>query len=73
MVDFTMLRDATPEPGDAILVNYGWAMYWNNPQKYNDARFFVGENQGSPGIGVEVARWAGPRTCFRIQECLAYS
>ena len=44
--------------GHAILFNYGWAVYWNNPQKYNDARFFVGENQGSPGIGVEVARWA---------------
>jgi kynurenine formamidase len=46
------------EAGDAILFNYGWAVHWNNPQKYNDARFFVGENQGSPGIGVEVARWA---------------
>ncbi|MGH9253570.1 MAG: cyclase family protein [Vicinamibacterales bacterium] len=46
------------EPGDAILFNYGWAANWGNPQKYNDARFFVGENQGSPGIGVEVSRWA---------------
>jgi kynurenine formamidase len=45
------------EPGDAILFNYGWAVNWNNPQKYNDSRFFVGENQGSPGIGLEVARW----------------
>ena len=52
------MREETIEPGDAILFNYGWAMYWNNAQKYNDARFFVGENQGSPGIGVEVARWA---------------
>jgi len=52
------MNESTIEPGDAILFNYGWAMYWNNPQKYNDARFFVGENQGSPGIGVEVARWA---------------
>ena len=52
------LRDEDIEPGDAILFNYGWAVHWNNPQKYNDARFFVGENQGSPGIGVEVARWA---------------
>ena len=52
------MNERTIEPGDAILFNYGWAMYWNNPQKYNDARFFVGENQGSPGIGVEVARWA---------------
>jgi len=52
------LREESIEAGDAILFNYGWAVYWNNPQKYNDARFFVGENQGSPGIGVEVARWA---------------
>ncbi len=52
------MNENTIEPGDAILFNYGWAMYWNNPQKYNDARFFVGENQGSPGIGVEVSRWA---------------
>ena len=52
------IREESIEPGDAILFNYGWAVHWNNPQKYNDARFFVGENQGSPGIGVEVARWA---------------
>ena len=52
------IREDSIEPGDAILFNYGWAVNWNNPQKYNDARFFVGENQGSPGIGVEVARWA---------------
>jgi len=52
------VREDSIEPGDAILFNYGWAVYWSNPQKYNDARFFVGENQGSPGIGVEVARWA---------------
>ena len=55
------LREDSIEPGDAILFNYGWAVYWSNPQKYNDARFFVGENQGSPGIGVEVARWAVER------------
>ena len=36
----------------------GGRVNWNNPPKYNDARFFLGENQGSPGIGVEVARWA---------------
>ncbi len=52
------VREDSFEPGDAVLFNYGWAVYWNNPAKYNDARFFVGENQGSPGIGVEVARWA---------------
>ncbi|MBI2186707.1 MAG: cyclase family protein [Acidobacteria bacterium] len=52
------IKEDSIEPGDAILFNYGWAVNWTNPQKYNDARFFVGENQGSPGIGVEVSRWA---------------
>jgi len=52
------VREDSIEAGDAILFNYGWAIHWGNPAKYNDARFFVGENQGSPGIGVEVARWA---------------
>ena len=52
------IREDTIEAGDALLFNYGWAVHWGNPAKYNDARFFVGENQGSPGIGVEVARWA---------------
>jgi kynurenine formamidase len=51
------VREDSIEPGDAILFNYGWAVNWNNPAKYNDSRFFVGENQGSPGIGIEVARW----------------
>ena len=51
------ISESSIEPGDAILFNYGWAVNWNNPQKYNDSRFFVGENQGSPGIGLEVARW----------------
>jgi kynurenine formamidase len=52
------VSEASIETGDAVLFNYGWAVNWNSPQKYNDARFFVGENQGSPGIGVDVARWA---------------
>lgn len=52
------INENSIEPGDAILFNYGWAVHWGNAQKYNDSRFFVGENQGSPGIGVEVARWA---------------
>jgi len=51
------ISEAGIEPGDAILFNYGWAVHWNNGPKYNDSRFFVGENQGSPGIGLEVARW----------------
>jgi kynurenine formamidase len=52
------VREDGIEPGDAVLFNYGWAVHWNNAQKYNDSRFFQGENQGSPGIGVEVSRWA---------------
>ena len=44
-------------PGDAVLLNYGWAANWGKPQKYNDGAFFVGENNGSPGIGHEVANW----------------
>lgn len=51
------IREDSIEPGDAILFNYGWAVNWNNPSKYNDSRFFVGDNNGSPGIGGEVARW----------------
>jgi kynurenine formamidase len=51
------INEASIEAGDAILFNYGWAVNWGNPQKYNDGRFFVGDNQGSPGIGIEVARW----------------
>jgi kynurenine formamidase len=47
----------TIEPGDAVLLNYGWSAYWTNPSRYNDSRFGVGENEGSPGIGPEVARW----------------
>lgn len=43
--------------GDAVIFNYGWSVYWSNPSKYNDSRIGVGENEGSPGIGGEVARW----------------
>ena len=45
------------QPGDAILFNYGWAVNWNNPPKYNNADYDHPENDGSPGIGVAVARW----------------
>ena len=45
------------EPGDAILLNYGWAVNWSNPSKYNDSFIGRGENEGSPGIGGEVANW----------------
>ena len=51
------ISEASIEPGDAILFNYGWAVNWTNGSKYNDGRFNVGDNKGSPGIGIEVARW----------------
>jgi hypothetical protein len=41
----------------ASLFNYGWAVNWTNPSKYNDSYIGTGENQGSPGIGIEVANW----------------
>jgi kynurenine formamidase len=56
------IAERSIEPGDAILFNYGWAAAnWTNPSKYNDSRFGVGENKGSPGIGPEVARWLSER------------
>lgn len=60
------MKEESIEPGDAILFNYGWAVNWGNGPKYNDARFFVGENQGSPGIGVEVSRWAAARKASMV-------
>jgi kynurenine formamidase len=49
------------EPGDAVLFNYGWAVNWTNPSRYNDGRVGTGENKGSPGLGIEVARWVTGR------------
>jgi kynurenine formamidase len=43
--------------GDAILFNYGWSVHWGNPAKYNDGYVGRGENEGSPGIYTDVARW----------------
>jgi kynurenine formamidase len=51
------MTEATVKPGDAVLFNYGWSVNWNNPSKYNDSFVGKGENQGSPGIYAEVARW----------------
>ena len=45
------------EQGDAVLFNFGWSVNWTNPSKYNDSYVGVGENEGSPGIYTEVARW----------------
>jgi kynurenine formamidase len=51
------MTETSVEQGDAVLFNYGWAVNWTNPSKYNDSFIGTGENQGSPGIGVEVANW----------------
>ncbi|MEE8236970.1 MAG: cyclase family protein [Gammaproteobacteria bacterium] len=55
------MSEDTIEQGDAVLFHYGWSVNWTNPSKYNDSRFGVGENEGSPGIGSEVARWLATR------------
>jgi len=60
------VREDSIEPGDAILFNYGWAVNWTTPAKYNDSRFGVGENNGSPGIGIEVARWVTQRKASMV-------
>ena len=51
------MREDAIEDGDAILLNYGWAENWGNASLYNDSRIGIGQNNGSPGIGLEVARW----------------
>jgi kynurenine formamidase len=55
------MREDSIEPGDAVLLNYGWAKNWGNPSLYNDSRVGVGQNDGSPGIGPAVARWIAER------------
>ena len=55
------MSEDTVDQGDAVLFNYGWSVHWANPSRYNDSRFGVGENEGSPGIGSEVARWLASR------------
>jgi kynurenine formamidase len=51
------IREESIEPGDAVVLNYGWAVNWTNPSKYNDGRVGTGENRGSPGIGYAAAQW----------------
>jgi len=43
--------------GDAVFFNYGWAANWGNPSKYNDSYVGTGENEGSPGIYVDITRF----------------
>jgi kynurenine formamidase len=51
------LREDAIQQGDAVLFNFGWAVNWTNPSKYNDSYIGTGDNEGSPGIGVEVGQW----------------
>ena len=51
------MSEDTVQQGDAVLINYGWAVNWGNSSKYNDNRVGQGENEGSPGIFAEVTRW----------------
>jgi kynurenine formamidase len=55
------VEESEIEAGDAILFNYGWAVNWDNPPKYNNADYDDPENEGSPGIGIAVARWLAER------------
>lgn len=55
------MGEDTVEQGDAVLFHYGWSAHWTNPSRYNDSRVGVGDNEGSPGIGPEVARWLASR------------
>ena len=43
--------------GDAVFFNYGWAVNWTNPSKYNDSYVGTGENEGSPGIYADITRF----------------
>lgn len=51
------MSEDTIEQGDAVLFHYGWSVNWTNPSRYNDSFVGTGDNEGSPGIGGEVARW----------------
>lgn len=39
-----------------MLVSGGWRT-GTNPSRYNDSYIGVGENEGSPGLYADVARW----------------
>ena len=56
------MSESAVEQGDAVLFNYGWAVNWGNPSKYNDSYVGTGENEGSPGIYADVARWLVERS-----------
>lgn len=41
-------------PGDAVLIGTGWSAFWPSPD-------FGGHEHGTPGPGVEAARWLAER------------
>lgn len=61
-----MMTEDSVRRGDALLFNYGWAVNWTNPSKYNDGRVGTGDNKGSPGIGFEVAQWITTRSVAMV-------
>ena len=51
------MSEADIQPGDAILLRYGWATHWGNPA-------VSGTNP--PGINIEVARWIVARQAVLV-------
>jgi kynurenine formamidase len=43
------MADFQFQPGDALIFRTGWEEHWSDPATFNN---------GEPGIGIEVARWA---------------
>ncbi|WP_428099343.1 cyclase family protein [Candidatus Rariloculus sp.] len=74
------MSEDTIEQGDAVLFHYGWSVNWTNPSRYNDSFVGAGDNEGSPGIGGDVARWlvtkrpsmvGGDSCCVQIMPATA--
>ncbi len=60
-------RCAAPElrPGDVALIRTGWARYWNDARRM--------QNASSPGPGIDAARWLSSRGVFATgSDTLAY-
>jgi kynurenine formamidase len=45
---FQGMTDDDLQPGDIVLLRYGWSQLWEEPEKYNE---------NPPGIGVKAAQW----------------
>ena len=55
------------KPGDVLLIRTGWARYWK------DARKFVSNERGAPGVNQEGAKWlAGHKITFTGSDTTAY-